>query len=146
MDMQTILETASKNIGGNIKVKGLMRKEGRLKPGAENPGDVLGFDYIVHYDNTCFEYYSANPPLSGTTQALPITCPLGIEIFEDYPVDYKTAITIFHKGNWGSQFTSIALAKPLVHPRSSEPYWYLMSNLGQAVVIGADSGEIVCPA
>ncbi len=145
MDIQTILADASENIGGNTKVKGLMRKEGRLKPGAEKPEDVLGFDYLVHLDNTCFEYYSANPPLHGTTQAVPVPCPVGIEIFDDFKVDYTAAITIFHRGNWGSQFTSMTLSKPLVYPQTTEPYWYMVSNLGQTVIIGADSGEIVYP-
>lgn len=145
MDIQTILGDASENIGGDVKVKGLMRKVAHLKPGAEKFEDVLGFDYIVHCNDTCFEYYSANPPLHGTTQAKPITCPVGIEIFGDYNVDYKAAVTIFHRGNWGSQFTTMSLSKPLVYPQTAEPYWYMVSNLGQTVIIGADSGEIVYP-
>ncbi len=145
MDMHTILDQASDNIGGDVKVEGLLRKIARLKPGADKPEDVLGFDYTVHHDGTCYEYYAANPPLKGVTQAVPVECPLGIEIFDDYKVDYKAAIDIFHRGNWGSQFTSMALSKPLTYPEAQEPYWYLMSNLGQSVVIGADTGEIIFP-
>ena len=144
MDMQTILDQATDNIGGDVKVEGLLRKTARLKPGATKAEDVLGFDYTVRHENSCYEYYAANPPLKGVTQAVPVPCPLGLEIINEYKVDYKTAIDIFHRGNWGSQFTSLALSKPL-SPQTTEPYWYLMSNLGQNVVIGADSGEVVYP-
>ncbi len=84
MDMQTILDQASDNIGGDVKVEGLLRKIARLKPGAYKAEDVLGFDYTVHYENSCYEYYAANPPLTGVTQAVPVQCPLGIEMFDEY--------------------------------------------------------------
>lgn len=142
MDIQTVLAHASEKIG--VKLEGLMIKEGRLKPGANKPSDVLGFDYIVRNENTCYEYYAANPPLSGMTQPLPVKCPLGIQPFDQYKIDYKHAIEIFQGGNWGSEFSSISLAKPLA-PQVAEPYWNFMSNLGVNVVIGADSGEILHP-
>ncbi len=144
MDIQTILADASEKIGGDVRLEGLMSKIGRLKPCASTAADVLGFDYIVRMDQTCYKYYAANPPLIGMTQPEPIICPLGIQAFNEFKINYKDAVDIFHKGDWGSEFTQISLSMPLV-PNVDEPYWHMRSNLGQTVVIGANSGEIVYP-
>lgn len=145
MQIDTILQAAAREIGPDIQLTGLIQKIARLKPKAEYPEDVLGFDYIVRMDDTCFEYYAANPPLIGMTQPVPVKCPLGIEVIDSYKVDYEEAVQIFHKGDWGSQFTSMMLSKPLVYPQAKEAYWYMVSTMGQQVIIGADTGEIMYP-
>lgn len=146
MSLQEHLATIGKSIGDEVELEGLMRKNGILKGGiARESSDVLGFTYIVHWNNSCFEYYCANPPLKGCTQAVPVPCPVGIEVFNEYKVDYKEAVDIFHKGNWGSGFTTITLCKPLIYPQAPEPLWYFVSDLGVQVVIGADTGKVISP-
>ncbi|WP_070971213.1 hypothetical protein [Vibrio sonorensis] len=134
---------AAKNMGLHTEFEGLVKKEGRLNTQlASNPEDVVGFDYIVQWEGNCYEFYSANPPLIGCTQAKPIPYPLGVAVFNEYNVDYKRAIELFHTGDWGGRFTAIALFKPL-HPEIKEPYWYFISDLGVKVVIGANTGDFV---
>lgn len=146
MSIQALLEKASSMVGNEIELEGLMRKSGRIKQNSgTDSSDVLGFDCIVYFDNACYEFYAANPPLKGMTQPMPIMCPLGIEIVKDYKIDYKEAIEIFHKGKWGSHFVYISLCKPMVYPQATEPYWYFVSNLGVNVVIGADTGDVIAP-
>lgn len=146
MDTKGILAEAANKIGKNVELEGLLKKTGRLKfKSVADAKDVLGFDYIVQWDDTCYEYYAANPPLIGMTQPVPVPCPLGIEVFNEYKIDYKKAVEIFHTGKWGERFTSIVLCKPLVHPEAKEPYWYFRSDLGIQVMIGADSGEVITP-
>ena len=146
MNTRKLLELAAAQIGKDVQLDGLLKKVGRLKQNSgTDSSDVLGFDWTVYWDNSCYEYYAANTPLIGTTQPMPIMCPVGIEIFYDFKVDYKEAIKIFQSGNWGDNFVSITICKPLVYPQATEPYWYFISNLGVQVVIGADSGNIIQP-
>jgi len=146
MSSKETLQKASARLGDNIELEGLMRMSGRLKNNlASQPSDVLGFDYIVHHERSCFEFYAANPPFIGLTQPMPVLCPLGIEIVKEYKLDYKEAINIFHSGDWGDYFTSLVFCKPLVYPQATEPYWYFMSNLGVPVMIGANSGKVTSP-
>ncbi len=141
-NLKETLNKASCQIGNNVEIEKLLRKEGRLAKGAvATAEEVLGFDYLVEYDGKCFEFYAANPPLIGMTQPVPVQRPLGIAAFTDYKIDYKKAIDIFHTGNWGDKFTDIVLAKPLT-PEVTEPYWYIRSYLGIEVVIGANTGTI----
>lgn len=141
-----IFGRASAKMGENIVLESLLRMTGRLKNNlASQPGDVVGFDYLVLNNDSCFEFYMANAPMIGITQPLPINTPLGIEVFSEYNIDYKEAISLFQSGKWGNYFTSMALCKPLANPGATEPYWYLMSNLNISVVIGANSGKVVTP-
>lgn len=146
MSMKKSITELVEKIGGvSDDDYGLMSKKGRLNSNAVSEAkDVLGFDYVLHYNNSCYECYTANPPLIGSTQPVPIPCPLGIEMITDYKIDYKKAIDIFHTGDWGGKFTSIALSKPL-HPDVNEPYWYFRSDLGVQIIIGANSGEVIHP-
>jgi len=143
MPNKTQLTTAAQRVG-NVHFEGLLRKEGVIRRGVgENYDDVLGFNYIAHeQQGGCYEFYAANPPLIGMTEPVPCPCPLGLETFDEYRIDYKEAVRLFHSGNWGNMFTSITLSRPLVHPQTREPFWHIRSNLGIDVVIGANSGEI----
>lgn len=146
MDTKRLMAEAANKLGAGIEF-GLLRKTGVLKfVSASSAKDVLGFDYVVHWDDGCFEFYAANPPLSGMSQPMPVMCPYGLEVFNDYNIDYKKAIDIFHSGDWGDRFTLIVLCKPLVYPPAKEPYWYFRSNLGVNIMIGANSGDVVNPA
>lgn len=141
MSTQDELAKASQEVGGDVKL-GLLRKTGRLKtPESEQASDVEGFDNVVSDGSgKCYQYYAANPPLVGLTKPEPVACPLGIAVIDDYKIDYKQAIDIFHKGNWGSKFTSITLSKPLT-PEVKDPLWRIDSTTGVEVVINANTGE-----
>lgn len=142
MKTSELLSLAEKNTG--VKFIGLLRKTARIKHGIGNSiVDVLGWDVVLRAkDGDCYEYYVAQPPLEGMTQAQPISCPLGLVAFDEYKIDIKEAIKIFHTQNGGDKFTHIALSWPLVHPAAKEPFWHFRTNLGVEVVIGANSGQI----
>ena len=141
-DIKDILANAEKQTG--IGFIGLERKCARIRNGVGSElKDILGWDVTVRdKDGTCYEYYVAQPPLIGMTQPQPVRCPLGIMPFDSYKIDIEEAIKIFHSQNGGDKFTEITLSWPLVHPQAPEPYWYFRTNLGNNVIIGANSGQI----
>ncbi len=141
-EIKNYLDTAAEKTG--VKCIGLERKNAVIKNGiGSKVEDVLGWNIIVRDESgTCHEYYTARPPLIGMTQPVPIKCPLGIIPFDGYKIDIEEAINIFHTQNGGDKFTEITLSWPLTHPESPEPYWYFRTNLGNSVVIGANSGQI----
>jgi hypothetical protein len=140
--IKDLLAHAEKNVG--VTFIGLERKTARIRNGVGSElKDVLGWDVIVREkDGTCYEYYVAQPPLIGMTQPQPVKCPLGIIPFDSYKIDIDKAIKLFHSQDGGDTFTDISLSWPLVHPQAPEPYWYFRTNLGNNVVIGANSGQI----
>jgi len=105
--------------------------------------DVLGWDYIYRDDGTCYKYYAAQPPLIGMTQPVQIACPLGIQVFDSYQVDFKEAIDIIHSMDCGDSFVAMSLSWPLT-PDSTEPLWHVKMSIGNDIVIGANSGEANC--
>ncbi len=142
MKISELLASAKKETGVNFN--GLLRKTARIKHGmGSDLSDVLGWDIVLRSkDGDCYSYYSAQAPLMGTTMAQPVMCPLGIVAFDDYKIGIKEAIQIFHTQNGGDKFTQICLSWPLVHPAAIEPHWHFRTNLGNDVVIGANSGQI----
>ncbi len=139
MSLQDNLAQASEELGGGVAFK-LLKQTARLKNPAETADDVTGFDYVVSGSGKCYGYYAANPPLVGLTKPEPVACPLGLAVIDDYKISYQQAVDIFHKGNWGSKFTSMTLSKPLT-PEVKDPMWYMTSELGVNVVINANTGE-----
>ncbi len=127
-----------------VECIGLERKSARIRHGMGSElKDIMGWDVVVRgKDGSCLEYYVAQAPLIGMTQPQPICCPLGIIAFDGYKIDIEEAIKIFKTQNGGDHFTHITLSWPLVHPEAPEPYWYFRTNLGNNVVIGANSGQI----
>jgi hypothetical protein len=123
---------------------GIERKYARIRHGiGSEVADVLGWDVIMRgKEGGCYQFYAAQPPLIGMTQPQPVSCPLGIIAFDGFKIDIKEAIKIFKSQNGGDKFTEITLSWPLVHPAAPEPYWYFRTNLGNTVVIGANSGQI----
>ena len=136
------LNTAAEKTG--VTFIGLERKEGVIKNGmGAKAEDVIGWNIIVREENgICYSYYAARPPLIGMTQPVPVKCPLGIIAFDDYKINLEEAVKIFHTQLGGDKFTDVTLSWPLTHPESPEPYWYFRTNLGNTVVIGANSGQI----
>ncbi len=124
---------------------GLERKNARIKNGIGSElHDILGWDVIVRAkDGVCYSFYTAQPPLIGMTQPQPVNCPLGISPFDGYKIEIEEAIKIFKTQNGGDLFTEISLSWPLVHPAAPEPYWHFRTNLGNTVIIGANSGQIM---
>lgn len=140
MDTNSDLAAVGDKIGGSGSL-GLIRQIGRLKnSSAADAADVVGFDYVVIRDGVCYEYYAANPPLIGLTQPTPVPYPLGLAVINSYKVTYQQAVDIFHKGNWGSRFTSMSLSQPL-HPDVKDPSWYMISDMGVHIAINANTGE-----
>ncbi len=142
MKVADLLAKAQKTSGENFI--GLLRKSGRIKHGiGSEVSDILGWDVVVKgKEGNCFAYYCAQTPLLGCTMAEPITCPVGIVAFDDYKIDINQAIEIFKSQNGGDHFTEVSLCWPLVNPAAVEPHWYFRTNLGNEVVIGANSGQI----
>jgi len=142
METSKLLSLAEEKTG--VKFIGLLRKTARIKNGMGSSAEaILGWDVVLRAkDGDCYEYYVAQPPLEGMTQAQPISCPLGLVAFDGYKIDIKEAIKIFHTQNGGDKFTHIALSWPLVHPAAKEPFWHFRTNLGVEVVIGAISGQV----
>lgn len=101
MKIADLLGKAQENTGANFI--GLLRKEARIKHGIGSQlSDILGWDNIVKAeDGNCYEYYSAQAPLIGTTMPIPVPCPLGIVAFDDCKIDIEEAIKIFHTQNGG---------------------------------------------
>ncbi|EAT58674.1 hypothetical protein [Chlorobium ferrooxidans] len=141
MSQITAIQASLKGTG--VICTGLERKSARIRNGIGSTiADVLGWDVIVRgEDGSCYGYYAAQPPLIGLTQPQPVTCPLGIVPFDGYKIDIDEAIKIFHSQNGGDQFTAITLSWPLTYPEAPEPYWHFRTNLGDTVVIGANSGQ-----
>ena len=142
MEVSELLSAVKEKTG--IICIGLERKEARIKHGiGSSVKDILGWDVVVRAeDGSCYAYYVAQKPLIGMTHPEPIFCPLGIVAFNGYRIDIEEAIKIFHTQNGGDKFTQVTLCWPLIHPAAPEPYWYFRTNLGNTVVIGANSGQI----
>ncbi len=143
MDLSKVSAHLKKTAG--VHGVGIERKTARIRNGAgKEVTDILGWDVIIRAeDGECYSYYEAQPPLIGLTQAEPIMCPLGIIPFITYKIDIAKAIEIFKGQNGGDIFVSIVLSKPLVNPPATEPFWYFRTNLGNTIVIGADSGHMI---
>jgi len=121
----------------------LIRIEAELKrPLSSSYQDVIGFGVLIKWDDVCFKFFTACPPLKGTTQAYLYTHPTGHSEFKNFDVDYKDAITIFHKCNLGKKFSSIALFKPNVLPEPTEAFWYIRSDSGKEIMIGSETGIV----
>jgi hypothetical protein len=144
METSKLLSLAKEKTG--VTFIGLLRKTARIKHGMGSTAkDILGWDVVLRaQDGDCYEYYVAQPPLEGMTQAQPISCPLGLVAFDKYKINIEEAIKIFHSQNCGDKFTHVVLCWPLIHPAAKEPFWYFRTNLGNEVVIGANSGQIHC--
>jgi hypothetical protein len=144
-DLKGLLNQVAAKIGEGVRLDGLMVKTARIKHGAgKTAQDVLGWDYIMRtVEGTCYEYYAAQPPLIGMTQPEPIPCPLGIQPFNLYEVDFRKAIEIMNQMDCGDTFVAMQLSWPLT-PECKEPLWHIRTSIGNNIVIGANSGSAGC--
>jgi len=142
METKKMLTLAEEKTG--VKFIGLIRKIARIKHGiGSSITDVLGWDVVMRADDgTCYEYYVAQPPMIGMTQPQPTMCPLGLVAFNGFKIDIEETIKIFHSQNGGDSFTQVTISWPLVFPAATEPFWHFRTNLGEEVVIGANTGHI----
>ncbi|MDD4749723.1 MAG: hypothetical protein PHD26_07335 [Methanosarcinaceae archaeon] len=144
ISLKEVMEEVASKVG-EVQFKGLMLKEARIKNGAgKMPEDILGWDYLFRTDKgVCYSYYAAQAPLIGMTQPSPLPCPLGIQPFDSYEIDFKKAIEILNSINCGDVFVAMTLSWPLT-PECTVPYWHIRTTLGNDIVIGANSGKVDC--
>lgn len=124
---------------------GLISQTARLKGSiGKQPADILGWNYVEYYppQNLCYAHYQAQFPLKGATAAQQVPCPLGVQPFDSYKVSFAMAIEIMHTLDCGSEFVRMSLSWP-VTPVVKEPIWRIMTNLGNEILIGANSGTIL---
>jgi len=141
-NVNDVLKSAATKLGNQVKFDGLMSQKAHIKNNiGTSDKDILGWDYVVHWNDRCYMYYAAQPPLSGMTQPQPIPCPLGIRIFNEYKIDLKQAIDIFHSSNAGDKFIKLALYYPLT-PEVTEPLWSFLTSIGNTIIIGANTGKV----
>ena len=129
----------------SIEFKGLISLVAHINNSSgQTAEDVLGWDvrYMAE-DGKCYSYYAAEPPLIGTTEPVEIRCPMGVRSFDSYMVDYKEAIEILHTLRCGSTFIEMELYWPVV-PEADEPEWHITTDIGNEIVIGANSEETEC--
>jgi hypothetical protein len=120
-----------------------MSLKARIKEIGESYKDVLGWDVLCRWDGTCYEFYCAQYPLIGMTRAVEVPCPLGIQAFDSYKVDFKEALEKLKGLDCGDKFVAMSLYWPLT-PECKEPFWYIRTNLGSQIVVGANSGTKQC--
>jgi hypothetical protein len=144
-DLKDLMARAAAQVGRDVEFKGLMIKVARIRHSAgTSPKDVLGWDYIFRAeDGTCYKFYAAQSPLIGMTQPVPVPCPLGVQAFDHYQVDFVKAIEIMHELRCGDTFVAMQLSWPLT-PECTEPIWHIRTSIGNDIVIGANSGEPGC--
>ena len=142
-DIPDVIKKAIESKEGKVEFKGLMTLKARIKGIGESYKDVLGWDVLCRWDGKCYEFYCAQYPLVGMTQAEEVTCPLGIQSFDSYKVDFKEALEKMKEMDCGDKFVGMRLYWPLT-PDSVEPNWYIRTNLGNQIVVGANSGKKGC--
>ena len=77
------------------------------------------------------------------TQPEPVPCPLGVQAFDHYEVDFVKAIEIMDLLDCGDTFVAIQLSWPLTL-ECKEPIWHIRTSIGNDIVVGANSGEPGC--
>jgi hypothetical protein len=127
---------------GKIEFKGLISKTAVIKGIGKTYEDVLGWNIVFRNDGKCYEFYCAQFPLIGCTHAQECHCLLGIRAFDSYKVDFKQALEKRNQLNCGDKFVGLKLYWPLA-PGCDEPHWYIRTNLGSQIVVGANSGKVI---
>ncbi len=125
------------------KKEGLLSKTAKIKEGgARSISDILGWDYVIKVDSTCYSFYAAQPPIIGMTEPVEIACPLGIRDIISYAVDAPQAIKILQSMRCGDTIAEMSLSWPLV-PGADEPIWHIRTTIGNYVSIGANTGNVL---
>jgi len=130
-----------------IEHQGLISKVARINNSAGTSAeDVLGWDVIYRgEDGKCYSYYVAQDPLIGMTEAVEVECPLGVQAFDRYMVDFEDAIAVMQSMDCGGTFVELSLSWPLT-PEVQEPLWRIMTDIGNEIIVGANCGDAECVA
>jgi hypothetical protein len=133
--------------GCNLAVdeSGLISKTARINNSAgRSAEDVLGWDVIRKgEDGKCLSYYAAQAPLEGMTEPVEVACPLGVRAFDSYTLDFEDAIAAMKSMRCGSTFVELSLFWPLTS-EVEEPEWHITTDIGNEILIGANSGKSRC--
>ena len=125
-----------------IEYPGLMSMKARINEPGSSYKDVLGWDILCR-EGGCYEFYVAQYPLIGMTRPVEVPCPLGIQPFDSYNVSFQEALEKLNGMDCGDKFVALSLYWPLT-PECKEPYWYIRTDLGTQVSVGANSGTAQC--
>jgi hypothetical protein len=130
-----------------IEYPGLISKVARINNSAGTTAeDVLGWDITYREeDGKCYSYYVAQEPLIGMTEAVEVECPLGVQAFDRYMVDFEEAIAVMHSMYCGGTFVELSLSWPLT-PEVEEPLWRIKTDIGNEIIVGANCGKAECVA
>ncbi len=63
--------------------------------------------------------------------------------FDSYALDFEDAIATMKSMRCGSTFVELSLFWPLT-PEAEEPEWHIKTDIGNEIVIGANSGSSRC--
>lgn len=140
-NLKELLDKASHLCGKPII--GLVSKEAYINNGVgKELKDIIGWNCIVRAEDTCFEFYVAQPPNFGMTKPVQKSCLIGLRPFVSYKIGIEEALEIFEKNvsqrDCGDSFTAIRLMWPLSFD-CKEPYWYFRV-LKHEFLIGANTG------
>jgi putative hemolysin len=130
-----------------IEFEGLISKVARINNSAgQSAEDVLGWDVIYRdEDGKCYSYYVAQAPLIGMTESVEVDCPLGVQPFDRYMVDFEDAIAVMQSMDCGGTFVELSLSWPLTQ-EVEEPLWRIRTDIGNEIVVGANCGKAECVA
>ncbi len=128
-----------------VESEGLISKVARINNSAgQSAEDVLGWDVTERgADGKCYTYYVAQAPMIGMTPNVEVDRPAGLLPFDRYMVDYEEAIAAMKSMRCGSTFVELSLFWPST-PEAEEPEWHIKTDIGNEIVIGANSGKSKC--
>lgn len=128
-----------------VEFEGLISKVARINNSeGKTAADVLGWDVTYRgEDEKCYSYYVAQAPLVGMTEPVVVQCPLGVQAFDRYIVDYDDAIAVMQMMDCGDTFVELTLSWPLT-PEVEEPQWRIKTSIGTEIVVGAYCGQGGC--
>lgn len=126
-----------------IHYEGLISKTAKIRDDEGNTAeDVLGWDYVVRHDGTCYEFYA--PRFGpGMTPPQEVPCLFGAALVGDYNVDFEQAIDIMQQLTCGSTFVAMKLSRPLTHP-PADPHWHIKTGIGNQITINAITRDADC--
>ena len=130
-----------------VEHSGLISKVAQINNSeGKTAADVLGWNVTFRdEDGKCRTYYVAQAPLVGMTEPVEVPCPLGVQSFDSYMVDFEEAIAIMQSMNCGDTFVELSLSMPLT-PEEDEPMWRIKTSIENEIIIGADCGKAECVA
>jgi putative hemolysin len=128
-----------------VESEGLISKVARINNSeGQTAEDVKGWDVTYRgEDGKCYTYYAAQAPLQGMTEPVEVACPLGVQAFDSYMLDFEGAIAAMKSMRCGGTFVELSLYWPLTS-EVEEPEWHIKTTIGNEIVIGANCGKAEC--